>query len=331
MDPISGKIDDLMSTWSRVFRGRSVNIALFTLLLFVVSPFVAPGSLSPASVLSMIPFASVLAMIAAGQTLVIQQRGLDLSIPGMVALAAVFGTSLTQNYNAPVWVAVVVGILVPGVMGLVNGVFVSVFKVVPIIITLGMNSVLIGFVFLFSKGTPSGASDGLNQFALAKSWGVPHTLMLALLLILVTGLVTQGTIVGRKLRNIGVSELAASILGHRVVSYKIMTYGFAGLCYGAAGVLLAGYIKTPNLFLGDSYLLPSVAAVVLGGSALTGGISSILATSIAALFLTQLGQILRSIGWPDATQYMAQAAVLIAVVVSRELLFLRKVKKKSKS
>lgn len=320
-----------MSTWARVFNGRSTNIAIFTVLLFLVSPIVAPGSLNSASVLSMIPFASVLAMIAVGQTLVIQQRGLDLSIPGMVALAAVFGTSLTQNYNAPVWVAVVAGILVPGAMGLVNGIFVSVFKVVPIIVTLGMNSVLIGFVFLFSKGTPSGASDGLNQFALKKTWGVPHTLMLALLLILIAGIVTQRTIVGRKLRNIGVSELASAILGYRVVSYKIMTYGFAGLCYGAAGVLLAGYIKTPNLFLGDSYLLPSVAAVVLGGSALTGGISSILASSIAALFLTQLGQILRSIGWPDATQYMAQAAVLIAVIVVRELTFLRKMKKKSKN
>jgi ribose transport system permease protein len=331
MDQQSKKIDDLMSTWARVFNGRSTNIAIFTVLLFLVSPIVAPGSLNSASVLSMIPFASVLAMIAVGQTLVVQQRGLDLSIPGMVALAAVFGTSLTQNYNAPVWVAVVAGILVPGAMGLVNGIFVSVFKVVPIIVTLGMNSVLIGFVFLFSKGTPSGASDGLNQFALEKTWGIPHTLMLALLLILIAGIVTQRTIVGRKLRNIGVSELASAILGHRVVGYKIMTYGFAGLCYGAAGVLLAGYIKTPNLFLGDSYLLPSVAAVVLGGSALTGGISSILASSIAALFLTQLGQILRSIGWPDATQYMAQAAVLIAVIVVRELTFLRKMKKKGKN
>jgi ribose transport system permease protein len=84
-------------------------------------------------------------------------------------------------------------------------------------------------------------------------------------------------------------------------------------------VLLAGFTKTPPLFLGDQYLLPTVAAVVLGGTALTGGISSIAATAVAAMFLTQLGQLLRSVGWPDALQLIAQAVVLIAVVLLREL------------
>ena len=324
MDTQREKSENFLSLWSRVFTGNSVNIAIFTIILFIVSPILAPGTLSSASLLSMIPFAAVLAIATVGQTLVIQQRGLDLSVPGMMALGAVFGTAMTQNHNAPIWLAVLAGVLIPGLMGLVNGVFVAVFKVVPIIITLGMNSILIGFVFYFSGGTPAGAANSLNQFALKKSLGIPNTLLIALLLIVIVSIITQGTIVGRKLRNIGVSERTALILGHQVTKYKVMAYGFAGLCYGAAGVLLAAYIQTPNLFVGDSYLLPSVAAVVLGGSALTGGISSVLASSIAALFLTQLGQVLRSLGWPDSSQYIAQAAVLIIVVVSREIIDMSK-------
>ncbi len=318
------KSENFSALWSRIFSGSAINITIFTIILFLVSPIFAPGTLSSASLLSMIPFASVLAIATVGQTLVIQQRGLDLSVPGQMALGAVFGTCLTQNYNWPIWSAVLVGILVPGLFGILSGVFVSIFKVVPIIITLGMNSVLIGFVFFFSGGTPAGAANGLNQFALAKSWGIPNTFLIAIALVILVTIITQRTIIGRKLRNIGVSERTALVLGHQVTRYKIIAYGFAGLCYGAAGVLLAAYIKTPNLFVGDTYLLPSVAAVVLGGSALAGGISSVLASSVAALFLTQLGQVLRSVGWPNSSQYIAQAVVLIIVVVSRELIVMTK-------
>jgi ribose transport system permease protein len=133
-----------------------------------------------------------------------------------------------------------------------------------------------------------------------------------------TGVVTQRSIVGRRLTATGVSERATAALGVRVLAYQTLAYSFAGLCYGAGGVLLAGYTKTPALFSGDSYLLPSVAAVVLGGTALTGGIASVVSTGIAALFLTQLGQLLRSLGWQDAAQLIAQSLVLVAVVLARE-------------
>lgn len=311
----------LKEVWLRLLSGNSATIWIATISLFLVSPLIAPGSLSSSSTLSMLPFASVLAIVAAGQTLVVQQRGLDLSVPGMIALAAVLCTSLTQNSNWPTWLAVLAGILGPGIIGLLNGIFVSVFRVVPIVITLGMNSVLIGLVFFISKGTPSGATNSLNQFALDKHLGIPNTVLVALVALAIAGFVTQRTIIGRRLTAIGVSVRAATALGQRVTLYQILTYGFAAVCYGAGGVLLAGYIKTPQLFLGDSYLLPSVAAVVLGGTALTGGVASIVSSGVAALFLTQLGQLLRSLGWPDSSQYIAQSAALILVVVLREMVY----------
>jgi ribose transport system permease protein len=323
---MSAPITTAESTWRRMLSGSWVGIVVATALLFALSPIIAPGSLGAAPLLSMLPFASVLAIVAAGQTLVVQQRGLDLSVPGMIALAAVLSTGLPQNYGWPLWAAVIAGIVGPGIVGLVNGILVTYFRVMPLVVTLGMNAVLLGTVFFIADGTPSGAPAALNGFALDRTLGIPNTLLIAVVIVVIAGLVTQRSIIGKRLTAVGVSERAAAALGIRVNAYQMFAYAFAGLCYGAGGVLLAGYTKTPALFLGDSYLLPSVAAVVLGGTALTGGLASVVSTGIAALFLTQLGQLLRSLGWQDALQLIAQAAVLIAVVLLRELVpaFLRR-------
>lgn len=303
----------------RALTGRATAIWIATLVLFAVSPLIAPGSLNSAPLLSMLPFAAVLAIVAAGQTLVVQQRGLDLSVPGMIALGAVLATSLPQSHGWPLWAAVLAGALAPAIFGALNGVLVAVLGVSPLVATLGMNAVLLGTVFSVANGTPAGASADLNQFALDRTIGIPNTALIAIILIAVVGFVTQRSIVGHKLTAVGVSSRAADVIGIRINLFQILAYSFAGLCYGAGGVLLAGYTKTPPLFLGDSYLLPSVAAVVLGGTALTGGLSSVVSSGVAAVFLTQLGQLLRALGWSDASQLLTQALVLLLVVLARQI------------
>ena len=216
------------------------------------------------------------------------------------------------------WLAVALGIALPGAVGVVNGLLVTKTKTMPLVVTLGMNALLYGTVLAISNGTPTAASRGLSSFALAKSAGIPNTVLIALILLVVVGFITQRSVVGRRLTAVGVSERAARALGLRVDLYQIIAYGFAGLCYGAGGVLLAGYTQNSALFLGDSYLLPTVAAVVLAGTALTGGLASVVAAGVAALFLTQLDQLLLSLGWPESTQLTVQALVLILVVLTRE-------------
>jgi ribose transport system permease protein len=304
---------------ARALGRSSASIWLATLALFALSPLVAPGSLAKAPLLSMLPFAAVLAIAAAGQTLVVQQRGLDLSVPGMMALGAVLCTNLPQDHGWSVVPAATAAIAATAFVGLLNGVLVTVFGVTPLVATLGMNVVLLGTVFSVANGTPSGATPALNQFALDRTLGVPNTVLIAVVVIAIAGLVTHRSVIGRRLTAVGVSERAAAAIGVRVRTYQVVAYLFAGLCYGSAGVLLAGYTKTPPLFLGDSYLLPTVAAVVLGGTALSGGLASVVSTGVAALFLTQLGQLLRTLGWSDAQQLIAQSLVLLVVVLVRVL------------
>lgn len=307
------------AVWKRLLSGGSGAIVAATVLLFALSPLVAPGSLAPAPVLGMLPFAAVLAIAAAGQTLVVQQRGLDLSVPGMMAFGGVLVTGLPQYFGWPLWAAVVAGVALPGLVGLVNGILVTRFGVMPLVITLGMNTVLLGTVFAISNGTPAGAMPGLKSFAGGQSLGVPNALIIAVAVVLVAGSISQRTIVGRRLTAVGVSQPAAAVLGVRVTLYQTMAYAFAGIAYGLAAVLYSGYVSTPPLFFGDSYLLPAVAAVVLGGTALTGGRASIVSTAVAALFLTQLGQLLRALGWTEPMQLIMQAVVLLVVVLLREL------------
>lgn len=314
------KTDDMKTDAlrKRLFSGGSGAIWIATIVLFVVSPLVAPGSLAAAPVLGMLPFAAVLGIAAAGQTLVVQQRGLDLSVPGMMAFGAVLVTGLPQNFGWPLWAAVIAAVVLPGVVGVINGLLVTRFGVTPLVVTLGMNAILLGTVFALSDGTPAGAAAGLSDFASGRTVGIPNSLILAVLVIALAGFVTQRSIVGRRLTAVGVSEPAATVLGVRVNLYQSLAYGFAGVAYSAAAVLYAGYVTTPPLFFGETYLLPTVAAVVLGGTALSGGRASIIASGIAALFLTQLGQLLRALGWTEPTQLIVQAAVLLAVVLLRE-------------
>ena len=312
--PIDMKTDPV---WKRFLSGGSGAIWFATILLFVVSSIVAPGSLDYAAVVGMLPFASILAIAAVGQTLVIQQRGLDLSVPGMMAFGAALASGLPQWYGWPTWLAIAVAIVLPGVAGLVNGLVVTRFGVMPLVVTLGMNAFLLGLVFQLSSGTPAGAPPVLSAFAQGKTLGIPHIAIVAVVIIGWAGFSAQRSVVGRRLTAVGVSERAAAVIGVRVSLYQTAAYAAAGVAYGIAAVLYTGYVTTPPLFFGDSYLLASIAAVVLGGTALTGGRAALVSSGVGALFLTQLGQLLRAMGLPEPTQLIIQAAVLLSVVILR--------------
>ncbi len=305
--------------WKRLLSGGSGAIWIATIALFAASPLVASGSLSEAAVLGMLPFAAVLAIAAIGQTLVVQQRGLDLSVPGMLAFGAALVSGLPQWYGWAPELAIAAAIVLPAIAGLINGVIITRFGVMPLVVTLGMNVILLGTVFAISSGTPAGSPAVLAQFAKGKLGLVPNAVIVAVVVIGVAGFIAHRSIVGRRLTAIGVSERAATALGIRVTLYQTMAYALAGAAYGVASILYTGYVTTPPLFFGDSYLLPTVAAVVLGGTALTGGRAALVSTGVAALFLTQLGQLLRAVGWPEPLQLVAQASVLLAVVLLREL------------
>ena len=311
-----------VSAATRSARGRLgavLPVTVTTIALFAVSPLIAPGSLGASSMATMLPFASILAIAAIGQTLVVQQGGLDFSIGGTMTLSAVLICRTSNEYSVPV--AVVLTCIACLVSGLVSGIAISYLRITPLIATLGINAVLLGVVQQVSGGVlVSPAPTGLTEFALGKTFGVFNLLLVALALLLAFTLLMKKTVSGRRFEAVGAGAAAAAAVGIMVNRHKLAAYVLASVSYAIAGIMLAGFLSTPPLNAGDSYLLASIAAVVVGGTALGGGPGSAIGSAIGALFLTQLSQLLLATGSQTSVIYLLQGLVIGASVALRTLL-----------
>lgn len=287
-----------------------VTIAASTVVLFAFSWFFAPSSVSHGALLGMLPFFAVLAIVGLGQMLVIQQGGIDLSVPGAISLTVVIVTHQPDGQDSKLGPAVLLAIACLVVAGLINGFLVGRLRLNAIIATLGMNALLYGMVFYISGGTPRTTTHLLASIAGGASLSVPNTVWFAIAALLIVSALIKRTVAGRRFEAIGAGREAAQAMGLRVWLHESAAYLWAQLLYCLAGVLLAGVITQPTAFQGDFYLLPSVAVVVLAGASLLGGRGYPVATVIAALFLTQLGQFVLSLGVPQAVQTLVQAGAL---------------------
>lgn len=303
------------SPGARQTRRRRVSAPIWfaTIALFIVSPVIASHSLDRSALLSMAPFASVLILASLGQMLVMQQGGLDLSVPGTISLAAVLVTQFPHGENGLLPVALVLALGSGLVAGTVNGLAVTWFKVTPLVATLGMNELLYGFTYQYTGGQLSATTTtGLSAFSSDTIMGIPHLALVAVLVVIVLGVLLRHSVVGRRLSLVGSNPEAGRASGLRIARYQVLTYASAGLLYSGAGILLAGYVRNPSLVTGDAYLLPTIVAVVLGGTALGGGRASAVGTAVGALFLQQLEQLLLTMGAAQSVQDLVQAGIVAA-------------------
>jgi ribose transport system permease protein len=285
-----------------------------TVLLFAVSLVAEPRSVSQSSILGMLPFAAILAVAAAGQTLVIQQGGIDLSVPGVMSITVVIVTHYPNGDSTRLATALLVALAVAVGAGIVTGLTVSRIGVMPIVTTLGMNALLFGGVLAISGGTPRLTTSALHMFATSSVLDVPTTVLIAIGVTAAVAFVVKRTVVGRRFEAVGANAAAARASGIEFTRYRMGAYVAASVLYWAAAVLLAGVVITPSVFQGNDYLLPAVAAVVLGGTSLLGGSGSAVASAIGALFLTHLQQLVLTTGASTAVQYLIEAGAIVAGV-----------------
>jgi ribose transport system permease protein len=284
-------------------------------VLMGISAIVAPGTVTQGSLLAMLPFAGILAIVATGQTLVIQQRGLDMSAVGMVSLAGVLMAYFGTRQESIV-AAVVLTLLAGAAAGILNGVLVSRISITPLVATLAVNALLVGGVRSLTGNVPIAVPKVMEQIAHARVLSVPANMLIAVLFVVAAWALTQCTTIGRRFVAVGVSPRAALAAGIPVVRYQIGAYVASGLCFSAAGMLLAGLIGSASPVAGNDYLLPAIAAVVVGGTKFTGGKGSVVASAVAALFMAQLGQMVLALGAGPAVQLLVQAiAILLALAV----------------
>ncbi|AIO30824.1 branched-chain amino acid transport system / permease component family protein [Burkholderia cenocepacia] len=287
-------------------------------LLIGVSLVVVPGTMTRGSILAMLPFAGILAIVATGETLVIQQRGLDMSAIGMVSLAGVV-MARTGLAHDSLLLAVAVAVAVCALVGFVNGVLISRLAIMPLVATLASNALLVGAVRSLTDNAPVNVPVLMQAISHAQLIGLPANIWIAFAFVVTAWIMTRKTAIGRRFVAVGVNPRAAEAAGVRVLWYQIGAYVASAVCFGAAGMLLAGFIGSASATSGNDYLLPAIAAVVVGGTPFTGGKGSVIASAAAALFMAQLGQLVLALGAGDSIQLLVQASAILLATLIRHL------------
>ncbi len=278
--------------------------------LFLASLIFASSSVTRGTLLTMLPFASALAIASLGQTLVVMQGGIDLSVAGGFSLYVVIVTKYPAGVNSRLLPAIGIAILAAVAAGLVNGLLIGRMRLNPIVATLGTNALLFGAVLWYSAGIPTTTTARLASVGGGTWLGIPAPVYFAVAATALVTAVVKLTPAGRRFEGVGANETAAFTAGLRVARHRTSAYVWAQLLYCLGGILHAGIVNQPTAYEGNNYLLPTVAAVVLGGTSLLGGRGNLVATAIAALFLSQLDQFVLALGVTYATRTLVQAAAL---------------------
>jgi ribose transport system permease protein len=285
-------------------------VVLALVLLVVAGMLFAPSSLNKGAVLGMLPFAAVLAIVALGQTLVVMQGGIDLSVAGGLSLYVVILTKYPAGDNSRLWPAIGIAFLAAIGAGLLNGFLIGRMRLNPIVATLGTNALLFGAVLWYTAGIPTTTTARLARVGGGVWLGIPAPVYFAVAATVLVTAVAKLTPVGRRFEGVGANEVAARTAGLRVTRHQSSAYVWAQVLYCLAAAMHAGIVNQPTAYEGNNYLLPTVAAVVLGGTSLLGGRGNLVATAVAALFLSQLDQFVLALGVSYATRTLVQAGAL---------------------
>ncbi len=260
---------------------------------------------------------SFLAVLALGQGCVILTGGLDLSLPWVIALSGILVSSLSAGSNEALLVAVPLALAAGCAVGLLNGAGIVFLGLSPFVMTLAMNGLLQGAALLYSNGTPDGfAAPALRYFMSSRVLGVTPVVLFIAIFVVFAILLTTKTAFGRRIYAIGNSERAAILSGVNVKSTILLVYVLSGFCAAVVGILLSGLAGQASLGMGDEYLLPSIAAVVIGGTLITGGRGAYVGMCGGVLLLTTLQTLLAGTTLPSSTRSIVYGLVILGAVVA---------------
>jgi ribose transport system permease protein len=307
------------AAWRRLFRDRPM-IPLLILLgaLVVVSELARPGVVSAQWVGTTLRAAVPLAILAGCQTLAMLTGGIDLSVG---AVASMTGFVLATLVGGPGLAAgIAIAIAIAALAGLVTGIGVGVFRVHPLIMTLGMSLVVLGLANVWQivmVQTGSGVPASLRTLGTGTFLGIiPYSFVVFVPVAgsILLGLRRSGY--GRLLYAVGDNPVAARLSGARSWQVLIVLYVICAVLAGIAGFLISGLTNVASVTLADSYVLPSLAAAVIGGTSIMGGRGGYGGTIVGALILTVLGALLSSLGFPEAVRQVLYGTIIVVVAAA---------------
>jgi ribose transport system permease protein len=266
---------------------------------------------------SLVVLASFLVVLALGQGAAILTGGLDLSVPWMIGLCGILVAGLVRGSDAVALWAIPLGLALGTGLGAINGAGIVLLGLPPIVMTLAMNGILQGAALVYSNGTPDGfASPGMRWFMTGRLLGATPVVWFVVAFVAAALVLLGRTTFGRRIYAVGNSPLVARLSGVGVGGTLIGVYALSGFCAALVGILLAGFSGQASLGMGDEYLLPSIAVVVVGGTLITGGRGHYLGMLGGVLLLTALSTLLAGTTLPFAVRDIIYGLVVLGAVLA---------------
>jgi ribose transport system permease protein len=303
----------------RPFKLSPTLVALvLAVALFLLGGIIRPGFVNPTQAINIVRLAAFLGIISAGQTLVIISggEGIDLSIGAVVTLAAILTYRINDGQNAMVLPAMAAALSAGTAVGLLNGIGVAILRVPPLVMTLSMAGVVQGLILAYTQGNMVGRTAPIMSNLISRPLiaGIPGVVIIWLIVALLMWLLLERSRYGKHLFAIGVNRTTARLSGVRVPFMVILTYTLSGLLAAFGGFVLLGFTEVVFLNLGGPYLFPSVAAVVVGGTVISGGKGSYFGTMAGALVLTLITSLLTTMQLEDAFRQIILGFTLLVLI-----------------
>jgi ribose/xylose/arabinose/galactoside ABC-type transport system permease subunit len=291
---------------------RGVLIALIG--LGIVLAFTSPFFLTPGNIGNLLVGTALVGIVAAGETFVMISGGLDISVGSVVALTGVVSAVvLTETHNAGL--AVAAGIGAGALAGYFNGLIITALRINALIVTLATMSIYLGLTYIVAGGKAVGATDAtFSWLGNGNVLGIPNPIILLVLVFVIGQFILSFTTIGRNIYAMGGNAEAARLAGLNLTRYRIGLYIASGSLAGLSGVVLTARLGSGQPIAGAGVELSAIAAVVLGGTSLAGGVGSMAGTALGVLVLGTLSNGLILLRIPAFYQFLARGTVLLLAV-----------------
>jgi inositol transport system permease protein len=285
--------------------------------------------LKPQNLINIVRQVSVIAILGIGLTVVIITAGIDLSVGSVLALSAVVATSLAQlpdstnlmypGLDVPVLLAVAAGLGVGALCGAINGSLIAFFRLAPFIATLGMMTAARGLANIYSGGRPvSRLEPDYNWFGQGAVLGIPTPILILIIVAVGTQYFLTRRKTGRYVYAIGSNEDAVQLAGIDIRRVKVLIYMFSGVLAGLGGVIISGRIGSGNPTLGEGIELDAIAAAVIGGAALSGGVGTVWGAVVGAMIIGSMNTGLDLLNVSPFWQQVVKGVIIIVAIIIDE-------------
>lgn len=290
------------------------NVLLPLAIIVLAVGVIRPVFFSASNITSILASVGFFAIVAIGQTVVLLSGEIDISVGSVAGLGGIVITwFMAHHFGGPL--AIILGLAVCALIGVVNGVLVARIKINAFIATIGMLYIAKGFGYVLTRGTPIfPLPDSLNAFGLAKPLGISWPFLIAIGLVAVFSFILRRTIFGRQLFAVGGNRDVARLAGINVQNVKIAAYVISAVLAGLTGLFMAATIHAGDPTVGQGWELQSIAATAVGGISLAGGAGSAVGTLIGVCVMNVLNNALVLLSLPSQAQPVALGIILIAAV-----------------